>query len=101
MSTIANNENYALTLEDLRHPWQPDWILTKDDVQVFLKLMDYYKYLVEDEKDWYPPYLVFIESFNEKQMIGTIKSKWFMKYDPFLAGKDNPIYILRINGVKV
>ena len=101
MSTIANNEYSSSSLDDFRHPWQPDWVLIKDDVQIFLELMDHYRYLVENEKDWYPPYLVFIESLNGKHMIGTIRSKWFMEYDPFLAGKDNPIYILRINGVKV
>ena len=101
MSTLTIIENSGFNLENIRHPWQPDWILTKDDIQIYLKLMDHYRYLAEDERDWYPPYLVFIEGFNGKQMIGTIRAKWFMNYDPFIAEKDNPIYILRINGVKV
>ena len=101
MSTLTIIENSGFNLENIRHPWQPDWILTKDDIQIYLKLMDHYRYLAEDERDWYPPYLVFIESFNGKQMIGTIRSKWFMEYDPFFAGKDNPLKILRDNGVKV
>ena len=101
MSTLTNTEYTGGSLNGIKHPWQPDWIYTKEDVNTFLKLMDEYRFLVEDEKDWYPPFLVFIESFNGKQMIGTIQSKWFMYYDPHKAGKQSPIEILRENGVRV
>jgi len=101
MSTITNTEYNGGGLDGVKHPWQPDWILTKNDVQIYLKLMDHYRYLVEDERDWYPPFIVFIEEFNGKQLIGTIQSKWWSYYDPHVAGKKNPIDILRENGVKV
>ena len=41
------------------------------------------------------------EIINGKQMIGTIQSKWCMEYDPNRAGKENPLDILRRNGVEV
>ena len=101
MSTLTNTEYTDSALDEIKHPWQPDWVYTKEDVNTFLKLMDEYRFLVEDEKDWYPPFIVFIEDFNGKQMLGTIQSKWCMEYDPFRAGKQSPIEILRENGVTV
>ena len=101
MSTITNTEYSGDSLDGIKHPWQPDWILTKNDVQIYLKIMDYYRYLVKDEKDWYPPFIVFIEEINGKQMIGTMQSKWWSYYDPHKARKKNPIDILRENGVQV
>ena len=101
MSTLTNTEWTSKSLEGIKHPWQPDWVHTKKDVNIFLELMDEYKYLVEDERDWYPQFIVFIEDFNGKQMLGTIQSRWFMEYDPFRSGKENPLVILRKYGVSV
>ena len=101
MSTLTNTEYTGGSLNGIKHPWQPDWINTKEDVNIFLELMDEYRYLAEDERDWYPPFIVFVEDFNGKQMLGTIQSKWCMEYDPNRAGKENPLDILRKNGVEV
>ena len=94
-------QNHEDNLIQIKHPWQPEWISTKQDVEIFLKLMDHYQYLVEDERDWYPPFLVFLEEINGKVMVGSILSKWSTFYDPHVAGKPDPIHILRENGVKV
>ena len=97
-TTLQNHED---NLIQIKHPWQPDWVFTKQDVEIFLKLMDHYQYLVEDERDWYPPFLVFLEEINGKVMVGSILSKWHTVYDPHVAGKADPLNILREHGVKV
>ena len=97
-TALQNHEDNLLII---KHPWQPDWVSTKQDVEIFLKLMDHYQYLVEDERDWYPPFLVFLEEINGKVMIGSILSKWHTAYDPHVVGKPDPLYILRAHGVEV
>ena len=97
-TALQNHEDNLLII---KHPWQPDWVSTKQDVDIFLKLMDHYQYLVEDERDWYPPFLVFLEKINGKVMVGSILSKWHLSYDPLRAGKQSPIEIIRANGVEV
>ena len=47
-----------LQLQGLKHPWQPDWVKTKADVEVLFKYLDHFRYLVEEEMDWYPPFIV-------------------------------------------
>ena len=101
MSTLTKTEWTSESLEGIKHPWQPEWIHTKEDVNIFLELMDEYRYLAEDEKDWYPPFIVFVKDFNGRQLLGTIQSKWYMEYDPFRTGKENPLDTLRRNGVEV
>ena len=101
MSTLINTEWTSKSLKVIKHPWQPDWVYTKEDVNIFLLLMDEYRYLAEDEKDWYPPFIVFIEDLNGKLMLGTIKTKWWSYYDPDKIGKENPVQILREIGVRV
>ena len=101
MSTITKTEWTSESLEGIKHPWQPEWIHNKEDVNIFLELMDEYRYLVEDERDWYPPYIVYIEDIDGKQMLATMNSLWYLEYDPFRAGKENPTNILRKNGVNV
>ena len=91
-TTIQSHED---TLIQLKHPWQPDWVCKREDVEIFLKLMEQYRYLVEDERDWYPPFLVFLEEINGKVMVGSILSKWHTVYDPHVAGKPDPKHILR------
>ena len=96
-----NTQCHEESLIKIKHPWQPDWVSTKEDVELFLKLMQQYRYLVKDERDWYPPFLVFLEEINGATMVGSILSKWHTVYDPHVAGKANPLNILRENGVKV
>ena len=50
MSTITKTEWTSESLEGIKHPWQPEWIHNKEDVNIFLELMDEYRYLVEDEE---------------------------------------------------
>ena len=57
--------------------------------------------MAKDERDWYPPFIVFLEKINGKVMVGSILSKWHTVYDPHIAGKLDPIHILRAHGVKV
>jgi hypothetical protein len=97
----TNIKSYEENLIQLKHPWQPDWVCTKQDAEIFLKLMEHYRYLVDDERDWYPPFIVFLEEINGKVMVGSILSKWHTAYDPHVAGKPDPLHILRANGVKV
>ena len=101
MSTLTNTEYTGNDLILVKHPWQPDWVQNKEDVSIFLELMDEYRYLVEDAKDWYPPYIVYVEENNGKKMLATMNSVWFLEYDPYRAGKQSPIKIMRANGVEV
>ena len=101
MSTLTNTEYTGNGLIGVKHPWQPDWIQSSDDVDIFLELMDEYRYLVEDAKDWYPPYIIYIEERDGKQMLATMNSKWVLEYDPYRAGKRSPLDILREKGVEV
>tara|TARA_Y100001935_G_scaffold255339_1_gene267810 strand:+ start:3831 stop:4136 length:306 start_codon:yes stop_codon:yes gene_type:complete len=101
MSTLTKTEWTSESLEGIKHPWQPEWIHTKEDVNIFLELMDEYRYLAEDERDWYPPYIVYIEHIDGKQMLATMNSVWFLEYDPYRAGRENPLDTLRKNGVNV
>ena len=97
----TNIQSHEDNLIKIKHPWQPDWVCKREDVEIFLQLMEHYQYLAKDDRDWYPPFIVFVEEFNGKQMLGTIQSKWCMEYDPNRAGKENPLDILRRNGVEV
>ena len=45
MSTLTNTEYTGGSLNGIKHPWQPDWIQTKEDVNIFLELMEEYRYL--------------------------------------------------------
>ena len=76
-------------------------LIYSDDLENVIQGLELLETLAEDEKDWYPPFIVFVEEFNGKQMLGTIQSKWCMEYDPNRAGKENPLDILRRNGVEV
>ena len=97
----TNIQSHEDKLIKIKHQWQPEWVLTREDVEVFLKLMEHYRYLVEDERDWYPPFIVFLEKINGKVVVGSILSKWHTFYDPYVAGKPDPINVLRENGVEV
>jgi hypothetical protein len=97
----TNIQSHEDNLIKIKHPWQPEWVRTREDVEIFLQLMEHYQYLSEDERDWYPPFIVFLEEINGKVMVGSILSKWCTIYDPHVAGKTDPIHILRANGVQV
>ena len=50
MSSVLKPEINPDILDNLRHPWQPSWVTSKEDVNVFLELMDSYRYLSDNEK---------------------------------------------------
>ena len=83
-------------LQGLKHPWQPDWVKTKADVEVLFKYLDHFRYLVEEEMDWYPPFIVFVEKFNGKETFGYMKTSWCETYDPYKAGKVNPMDLIEV-----
>ena len=97
-TTIQSHED---NLIKIKHPWQPEWVRTREDVELFLQIMQNYLYLAKDERDWYPPFLVFLEEINGKVMVGSILLKWHTFYDPHVAGQPDPINTLRENGVNV
>ena len=89
---LINNNNIVLIQE--KHPWQPDWVKTKEDVDTFLELLDNYKFLSDNSMDWYPPYLIFLETINDKEYLGMINSQWKDYYCPFKEGKKKPLEII-------
>ena len=97
----TNIQSHEDNLINIKHPWQPDWVITREDVEIFLQIMENYLYLAKDERDWYPPFLVFLEEINGKVMVGSILSKWHTFYDPHVAGKPDPMNTLKENGVNV
>ncbi len=89
---LINNNNIVLIQE--KHPWQPDWVKTKEDVDTFLELLDNYKFLCDNSMNWYPPYLIFLETINDKEYLGMINSQWKDYYCPFKEGKKKPLEII-------
>ena len=102
MSIITKTEITDIEyFKKIKHPWQPDWVVEKSDVDIFLKLLDDYRHLVFEFKDWYPPFIIFMINKDGKKMLATQYSSWFLNYDPFRAGKRNPLDILKENGIDV
>ena len=36
-TTIQSHED---NLIQIKHPWQPDWVITREDVEIFLQIME-------------------------------------------------------------
>ena len=70
-TTIQSHED---NLIQIKHPWQPDWVRTREDVELFLQIMQNYLYLAKDERDWYPPFIVFLEEINESERAANKRS---------------------------
>jgi hypothetical protein len=67
------------------HPWQPDWVITSEDVDTYLKELDATRpaLAVIQRRDWYPPYLVYVTSEeNGEEMVHFLMSNWYGMYDP-------------------
>ena len=62
----TNTQSYEGNLIQIKHPWQPEWVRTREDVALFLQIMENYLYLAKDERDWYPPFIVFPKQDNIK-----------------------------------
>ena len=78
-----NNPSLSTVIIDIKHPLQPEWVLTTDDVHKFLKELDEKKPQMEDERDNYPPYMCSIavdengkKIFSEDQL-SDLKFKYF------------------------
>ena len=39
----------------MSHPWQPEWIVTSEDVDKYLKELDDTKPAHVSDRHWYPP----------------------------------------------
>ena len=47
----TNIQSHEENLIQIKHPWQPDWVRTREDVELFLQIMQNYLYLAKDERD--------------------------------------------------
>ncbi len=55
----------SIDLKKMKHPFQPDWVRTENDVRMFLELLDKNKPDDVDVKDWYPPIIYGIRINDE------------------------------------
>ena len=79
-----NNPSLSTVIIDIKHPLQPEWVITTDDVHKFLKELDEKKPQMEDERDNYPPYMCSIAvDENGKERLTINYSRWYGDYDPF------------------
>ena len=80
-----------IDLKKIKHPFQPDWVKTDKDVELFLELLDKNKPDNVDEKDWYPPFIYGVKINDEgEEQLYSIFSKWNGDYDPVQVGKPAP-----------
>ena len=54
-----------IDLKKIKHPFQPDWVRTDNDVRMFLELLDNNKPDDVEKKDWYPPFIYGIRINDE------------------------------------
>jgi len=55
----------SIDLKKIKHPFQPDWVRTENDVRMFIELLDKNKPDDVDVKDWYPPIIYGIKINDE------------------------------------
>ena len=68
---------------EMAHPWQPEWVVTSEDVDTYLKELDDTKPADMLSRDWYPPYLVYLTiEENGEEIVHYLMSKWCGEYDP-------------------
>ena len=68
---------------EMSHPWQPEWVVTSEDVDTYLKELDAKKPADIQSRDWYPPYLVYLTiEENGMEIVHFLMSKWYGMYDP-------------------
>ena len=78
----------------MAHPWQPEWVVTSEDVDTYLKELDDTKPVDMLSRDWYPQYLVYlIIEENGEEIVHYLMSKWCGEYDPTWSEemKEKPI----------
>ena len=60
----------------MAHPWQPEWVVTSEDVDTYLKELDDTKPSHVLARHWYPPYLVYLTiEGNGEEIVITSTSK--------------------------
>ncbi len=78
----------------MAHPWQPEWVVTSEDVDKYLKELDDTKPAHVLDRHWYPPYLVYLTiEENGEEIVHYLMSKWCGEYDPMWPEEmeDKPI----------
>jgi hypothetical protein len=68
---------------ELAHPWQPEWVVTSEDVDKYIEYLDTERPDAVPARDWFPPYFVY-ETIkkNGKKGVSMLPSKWYNDYDP-------------------
>ena len=76
-------KNQIVDMLEMSHPWQPEWIVTSEDVDKYLKELDDTKPAHVLDRHWYPPYLVYLTiEENGEEIVHYLLSKWCGEYDP-------------------
>ena len=74
-------------IKEIKHLLQPDWVVTGNDVDKFLAELDEKKPEMEDERDYYPPYICYLlTDKNGEERLSILYSKWYNEYDPIYMG---------------
>ena len=90
-TTLQNHEH---NLMQIKHPWQPDWVRTGEDMNTFLKLLDEHKHLSKREEDWYPPFIYIVDNTDGEERLSCFPSAWNGNYDPVEHGIENPLNVI-------
>ena len=78
----------------MAHPWQPEWVVTSEDVDTYLKELDDTKPAHVLDRHWYPPYLVYLTiEENRTEIVHYLMSDWYGEYGPTWSKEmeDKPI----------
>ena len=68
---------------ELAHPWQPEWVVTSEDVDKYIEYLDTERPDDVPARDWFPPYFVYeTKNKNGKKGVSMLPSKWYNDYDP-------------------
>ena len=94
--SVGNSLEYSnsIDLSKIKHPWQPDWVRTGEDMNTFLKLLDEHKHLSKREEDWYPPFFYIVDNTDGEERLSCFPSAWNGNYDPVEHGIENPLNVI-------
>ena len=68
---------------ELAHPWQPEWVVTSEEVDKYIEYLDTERPDDVQARDWFPPYFVYeTKNKNGKKGVSMLPSKWYNNYDP-------------------
>ena len=85
----------SININEIKHPLQPDWVVTRDDVDKFLAELDERKSGMEDRREYCPPYICYVlNDENGEEKLSILFSRWYGEYDPSLPdGSPWPVII--------